>query len=190
METGERRRCAPRDRGRGALVGLWSRSKLLMTAEPSTREPVEPVYPRVREDVSLKRPAGGAVGPSLVGVPRAVIWEPHPAVRAVLEHLLLREGYVVEVCGDDREAAPGPALLLAGAEDGSGLHVFRTRDAAGALPRLSGGVGLPGVPGLEAFGIHVFLPKPFGSADVLRVVWAVGGFDGRKKGPRGTEGSR
>lgn len=138
----------------------------------------------------MKRPAGGAVGSSLVGAPRAVIWEPHPAVRAVLEHLLLREGYAVEVCGEDREATPGPALLLAGAEDGSGLHVFRTRDVAGALPRLLGGVAPPGRPGLETFGIHAFLPKPFGSADVLRVVWAVGGFDGRKKGPRGTEDAR
>ncbi len=138
----------------------------------------------------MKRPAGGAVGPSLIGAPRAVIREPHPAMRAVLKHLLLREGYAVEVCGEDREAAPGPTLLLAGAEDGSGLYMFRTRDAAGALPRLSGGVDLPGEPGLEAFGIHAFLPKPFGSADVLRVVWAVGGIDGRKKGPRDTEGSK
>ncbi len=119
-----------------------------------------------------------------------MIYEPHPAVRAVLEHLLLREGYAVEVCGEGREAASGPALLLAGAEDGSGLYIFRTQDAAGALPRLSGGVDLPGVPGLKAFGIHAFLPKPFGAADVLRVVCAVGGFDGRKKGPRRTEGPR
>jgi hypothetical protein len=119
-----------------------------------------------------------------------VIREPHPAVRAVLEHLLLREGYAAEVCGENRGAAPGPALLLAGAEDGSGLHVFRTRDVAGALPRLSGRADLPGRPGLEAFGIHAFLPKPFGAADVLRVVWAVSGFDGRKKGPRETKGAQ
>jgi len=65
-------------------------------------------------------------------------------MRAVLKHLLLREGYAVEVCGEDREAAPGPTLLLAGAEDGSGLYMFRTRDAAGALPRLSGGSGSAG----------------------------------------------
>lgn len=117
-------------------------------------------------------------------MPRAVISEPHPAVRAVLEHLLLREGYTVEVCGEDREAAPGPVLLLAGSEDGSGLYVFRTRDAAGILPRLSRGAETPGEPDLKALGIHAFLPKPFGAADVLRVVWAVGGFDERKKGSR------
>ncbi len=189
METGERCR-DPRDHGRARLVGLWPGSRLLVTAEPSTRAPVGPVHPRVREDVSLKRPTGGTKGPFLVGAPRAVIWEPHLAVRAALEYLLLREGYAVEVWGEDHEAAPGPALLLAGAEDGDGLYVFQTRDASGALPRLSGGVGLPGGPTSEAFGIHAFLPKPFGAADVLRVVWAVGGFDGRKKGPRGTEGAR
>ena len=124
----------------------------------------------------------------MFGAPRAVISEPHPAVRAVLEHLLLREGYAVEVCGEDRETAPGPVLLLVGAEDGSGLYVFRTRDAAGALARLSGGAGLPGGSDLKAFGIHAFLPKPFGAADVLRIVWVVGGFDGRRKGPRRADG--
>lgn len=155
-----------------------------MTAEPVAEDTVGLRPTKAREDVLVNRPAGGAaVEPSRVGVPRAVIYEPHPAVRAVLEHLLLREGYAVEVCGEGREAAPGPVLLLAGSEDGSGLYVFRTRDAAGTLPRLSGGPDSPGVSGLKAVGIHAFLPKPFGATDVLRVVWAVGGFDERKKSP-------
>jgi len=36
---------------------------------------------------------------------------------------------------------------------------------------------------LPVFGIHAFLPKPFGVLDILRVVRAVGGFDARKQGP-------
>lgn len=137
-------------------------------------------------DTGIARALSPEVRPA-TGTPRSVVVEPHPAVRAVLEHLLLREGYAVEVCDHGREAAPGPVLLLVGAEDGSGLYVFRTRDAAGALARLSGGADPPVGDGLKEFGIHAFLPKPFGVADVLRVVWAVGGFDGRKKGPRGAE---
>ena len=93
-----------------------------------------------------------------------------------------------KVCGEGREAASGPALLLVGAEDESGLYIFRTWDAAGALSQLLGRADLPGVPGLKAFGIHAFLPKPFGAADALRVVWAVCGFDERKKGPAAADG--
>ncbi len=115
-----------------------------MTAEPVARNKAGLMPARAREKVLSNRPAGGAVGSSLARMPRAVIYEPHPAVRAVLEHLLLREGYAVEVCGEGREAAPGPVLLLAGSEDGSGLYVFRTRDAAGILPRLSRGADTPG----------------------------------------------
>jgi DNA-binding response OmpR family regulator len=115
--------------------------------------------------------------------------EPHPAVQAVLEHLLLREGYAVETRGDASEAAlrqtPGrtPVLLLVGAENGDGLYVFQTRDVAGVLAALLGGAEVSQCSNLSAFGIHAFVPKPFGIVDILRVVRAVGGFDGRKKGP-------
>lgn len=127
---------------------------------------------------------------------RAIIVELHPAVQAVLEHLLIREGYTVEAFGGASEAAPGqlpfptsPVLLLVGAESGDGLYIFRTRDISGVLAALDGGPeppegDLPNGFNLSAFGIHAFVPKPFGILDILRVVHAVGDFDERKKGSR------
>ena len=118
-----------------------------------------------------------------------MIVEPHPAVQAVLEHLLIREGYAVEARGEAPGVAPGrmpgltPVLLLVGAEDGDGLYVFQTRDVAGVLATLTEGAELPGGLNLPVFGIHAFLPKLFGILDILRVVRAVGGFDARKQGP-------
>ncbi len=114
-----------------------------------------------------------------------VIVESHPAVQAVLEHLLIREGYAVEACSEASEVAPGrtPVLLLMGVEDGDGLYVFQTREVAGVLAALTKDAELSGGAGLAAFGIHAFVPKPFGMVDILRVVRAVGDFDGRKKGP-------
>lgn len=114
-----------------------------------------------------------------------MIVEPHPAVQAVLEHLLVREGYAVEACGEASGVAPGqtPALLLVGAGNGDGLYVFRTRDVAGVLVALTGGEGLSGRSHLPTFGIHAFVPKGFGIVDILRVVRAVSGFDERKKAP-------
>jgi CheY-like chemotaxis protein len=136
---------------------------------------------------------------------RAVVVESQPAVQAVLEHALLREGYAVETFRGTAEAASeqapeqglqqayvpiSPVLVLVGAGSGEGLYVFRTRDVTGVMAALAGDAGLetPGVVGvgrlsLPAFGIHAFVPKPFGITDVLRVVRAIGGFDERKKGP-------
>lgn len=151
----------------------------------------------------LRRVPGARLSPETTWGDRAILVEPHPAVQAVLEHLLIREGYTVEVFGEASEAAPEelpfptpPVLLLVGAESGDGLFVFRTRDVAGVLAALDGGPepsegALSNGFNLSAFGIHAFLPKPFGILDILRVVHAVGDFDERKKGSRkgATEGS-
>jgi CheY-like chemotaxis protein len=131
------------------------------------------------------------------------IVEPHPAVQAVLEHLLIREGYAVEAFGEASEAAPEqllfptlPVLLLVGAENGDGLYVFRTRDVAGVLAALDGDSepsegDLSIEFNLSAFGIHAFVPKPFGILDIVQIVHEVGDFDERRKGARrgATEGS-
>lgn len=137
---------------------------------------------------------------------QAIVVEPHPAVQAVLEHLLLREGYAVETFRETAEAASvqekpeqgsqqayapfSPVLLLVSAGSGEGLYVFRTRDVPGVVAALTDDTGfeIPGVVGagrldLPAFGIYAFVPKPFGIADILRVVRAISGFDERKKGP-------
>jgi DNA-binding response OmpR family regulator len=114
---------------------------------------------------------------------RAVIVERHPAVQAVLEHTLLQEGYAVKTYGEAAQVTPerAPVLLLVGAENGEGLYVFRTHDVSGVLATLSEGANLSGST-LSTFGIHAFLPKPFGIVDILRIICAVAGFDGRKKG--------
>lgn len=112
---------------------------------------------------------------------RAVIFESHPTVATVLEHLLRREGYAVELWTMTRPVAAGPALLLASAEDRGGLYVFEVHDVARTLQELSGGGGGLAQSLSLAEGIHAFLPEPFGAADVLRVVRAVSGFDGRRK---------
>lgn len=160
------------------------------------------MYSEVQRDRSLERPDEGLAGssplklertpgarpsPETMWGDRAIIVEPHPAVQAVLEHLLLWEGYVVETFGEPSKALPDPSpgltlpiLLLVGEESGDGLFVFRTRDVAGVLAALNGGP--PNVFNLSAFGIHAFVPKPFGIVDILRVVRAVGGFDERKQG--------
>jgi hypothetical protein len=129
--------------------------------------------------VPAERPLGGFEGPPTPERPRAVIFEPHPAVRVVLEYLLAREGYSVEARGEEPFAAPGPALMLVAA--GDGLYVFESGDAAATLEGLDSGTSssletLPGVTGIQAF-----VPKPFGAGDVLRVVRAVRGFDGRRR---------
>ncbi len=168
------------------------------------------MYSKVQRDRSLERPEEGLVGPSpfkpkrisgahsspeITRRERAIIVEPHPAVQAVLEHLLLREGYLVEAFGKVSEASLGqtsvlapPVLLLVGAGNGDGLYVFRTRDVAAVLAVLDGEpepseAVLPAGCNLSAFGIHAFVPKPFGIVDILRVVRAVGDFDERKKEP-------
>lgn len=138
----------------------------------------------------MERPATG-----LEGLPtskfsgtrrRAVILEDHPAIGAVLEHLLSREGYAVELLGEGSRAEPGAALLLAGDAEHSGLHVFEVRDAPEALKRIFAGEPLKDF-ALETGGIRAFVPVPFGSGDVLRVVRAVSGFDRRRRGAGGQE---
>lgn len=110
---------------------------------------------------------------------RVVVAEPCPRSRAAIEHALLREGYRV---ADPSEASGAPVLLFAGAADG--LHVLEARDVTGAV------TGLAGVPGVmrgrrsPALGIHAFVPRPFGVADVLRVARAVDVFDRRRRAPK------
>lgn len=103
-------------------------------------------------------------------------------MQAVLEHLLVCEGYEVWRPRKALGKPLGPVLLLVGSEDG--LHVLETRDVAELLAE-----ALPGEDLLYQFitradGIHAFVPKPFGASDVLRVVWAVSGFDSRKRSPK------
>jgi len=168
------------------------------------------VYSKVQRDRSLECPEEALVGfspfkpkrtsgvhpsPEIIRRERAIIVEPHPAVQAVLEHLMLREGYLVEAFGKVSEASPGqtpvlapPVLLLVSAGGDDGLYVFRTRDVTGVLAALDGETKPSEIVSsagwdLSAFGIHAFVPKPFGIVDILRVVRAVGDFDERKKGP-------
>lgn len=113
-----------------------------------------------------------------------MIVEPNPAVRSVLEYLLVREGFRTEAHAEARFAVeglaePGPALLLVAAGDGGGLHVVESRDVAVTLAEMSTATrASPGDPS-GAAGIRAFLPKPFGASDVLRVVRAIGAFDRR-----------
>ncbi len=88
---------------------------------------------------------------------------------------MAREGYVVELPQEGHSPAPGPALLLTGTGDRSGLYVYKVRDVAKALEKLSGGEFLE-VPHGHTKGIRAFVPIPFGSKDVLRVVRAVSEF--------------
>ena len=115
--------------------------------------------------------------PELVSSGRlAVVAEPHPRSRAAIEHALLGEGYRLV----DGETSKAPVLLFAGA--GDGLHVLEARDVTAVLEGISGGPGaLHGSP--LAPGIHAFVPRPFGVADVLRVARAVDGFDCRRRIP-------
>lgn len=114
---------------------------------------------------------------------RALVVEPHPAVRAVLEYLLVREGYSVEAFATEEPfvVAPGPALLLVAAQDGGGLYVFLSEDASETLDGFAAGTGRSLVDLSGATGIQAFVPKPFGVEDVLRVVRMVGGFEGRRR---------
>ena len=140
------------------------------------------MYPDGQNEPAAGRPTGGLwVSPTPEtagkrGNPRAFVVEPQPAVRAVLEYLLVREGYAVEAVAavEAGLVTPGPALLVLADEDGGGLHVFESRDAAEDLRKAP-------LRAREPTGILAFLPKPFGVADVLRVVRAVRGFDGRRR---------
>lgn len=134
------------------------------------------MYPEGQRDLPAERPPGGFEGSPTPERPRAVVFEPHPAVRVVLEYLLVREGFRVEARGEAPFAGPGPALMLVAA--GDGLYVFETRDAAATLEGLD---PAPASPFSGVTGIQAFVPKPFGAGDVLRVVRAVRGFDGRRR---------
>ncbi len=114
---------------------------------------------------------------------RAVIVESHPAVRAVLEYLLAREGYAVEAFATEEPfvAVPGPALLLVAAGDGGDLYVFLSEDVSEILGGFVPGTGGSAVAFSGAIGIQAYLPKPFGGEDVLRVIGMVGGFEGRRR---------
>lgn len=130
------------------------------------------MYPQARSE----QPTDGRPVPGLDGSrtpektkasgPRALVVEPHPAMRVALEYLLSREGYRVESSAEAPENTSGPALVFLSGSDGHGLHVFEADGAADVS---------------SATGILAFVPKPFGAADVLRVARAVSGFDGRKK---------
>jgi hypothetical protein len=139
------------------------------------------VYPDGRRELPRERLLRGLKGSSTPEtIPKAVIVEPHPAVRAVLEYLLAQEGYAVEARGNAPFAAPGPALLLVASEDRGGLYIFEAENAAETLEKFSFNARtsevLSGVSGIQAF-----VPKPFGAGDVLCVVRAVSGFDSRKR---------
>ena len=108
-------------------------------------------------------------------VVRAVILEDHPAICVALEHLMNREGYAVELLQEGHSTAPGPALLLTEAGDRSGLYVYKVRDVATTVEKLFEKEFLE-VPHAHTESIRAFVPIPFGSKDVLRVVRAVSEF--------------
>ncbi|MGB3632834.1 MAG: hypothetical protein WA982_02210, partial [Rubrobacteraceae bacterium] len=74
----------------------------------------------------------------------------------------------------------GPALLLVGARDLSGLYVLKVRDAAAALETFFDGEPLEDPHG-QTEGIRAFVPIPFGSKDVLGMVRAVDAFGSRER---------
>lgn len=112
-----------------------------------------------------------------------MILEDYPAICVALEHLMLREGYEVELLQGGHSATPGPALLLTGARDLSGLYVYKVRDVATVVEKLWGDELLE-VPHDQTEGIRAFVPIPFGTKDVLRVVRAVGEFGIRESAGR------
>ena len=109
---------------------------------------------------------------------RAMVAEPCPRSRAAIEHALVHEGYELV---DGEGASEAPVLLFAGS--GDGLHVLEARDVACALEDISEFPGPSRCHGSVALGIHAFVPRPFGLADVLRVARAVEGFDFRRRVP-------
>ena len=139
------------------------------------------MYPEGQPDLPAGLPGGG-FGACQPPKGRAVIFEPHPAVRVALEHLLLREGYSVDARGEKPFAVAGPALMLVGSEDG--LHVFVSQDVAGTIEGLNPGISQPLEKLSGVTGIWAFVPKPFGAGDVLRVVRTVRSFDGRRRHTR------
>jgi DNA-binding response OmpR family regulator len=115
--------------------------------------------------------------------PPAIVVDPHPAVRIVLEYLLSGEGYAVETWAELSEArpGPGPALVLLSPGEEGGLCVFEARDAAETLRALDRVSEVSTESVRRAVGVWSYIPEPFGVSDVLRVVSAVSGFDARRK---------
>lgn len=152
--------------------------------------PFPPVYAAIaspRDPGKHPLPASRETGfpPGAIDTPRprfpgrrAVVAEPHPRSRAAIEHVLVREGYRL-VRGE--EASEAPVLLFAGA--GDGLHILEARDVDGALRDIFEAPGPLRGEGSVALGIHAFVPRPFGVADILRVARAVEGFDCRRRTP-------
>ena len=122
-------------------------------------------------------PEGHAPRHPVIPDRRAVVVELHPRLRIAIEHALLGEGY--RVVDGQLPGSEEPVILFAGDKDG--LHVFEAHDVAGALTDLHEGSGPPGRDRSPALGVHAFVPRPFGVADVLRVALAVGGFDRRRR---------
>ena len=118
---------------------------------------------------------GRSAGPT-TPVRQAVVAEPCPRLRAAIEHALRGEGYrLLEV--ENSGGMGETVILLAGDRDG--LHVLEARDVAGALMDLDESPGMLRGEESPALGIHAFVPRPFGAADILRVARTVGGFDPR-----------
>ena len=151
-------------------------SRIVLSVPDASRYPGKHPSPVPRETQRLA-PRARVPAPTPPGR-RALVAQTHPRLRVAIEHALLGEGY--ELVDGPWAASGAPVLLFAGA--GDGLHVLKARDVAAALEGLSGGPGALHGSSL-APGIHAFVPRPFGVADVLRVARAVNGFDCRRRAP-------
>jgi hypothetical protein len=140
--------------------------------------PVKP-DPSERHEPARHAAAGRVNGPA-TQARQAVVAEACPRLRAAIEHALRGEGYRV-LDGEPVGGSEEPVVLLVGA--GDGLHVLEARDVAGALSDLCESSGPLRGEGSPALGIHAFVPRPYGAADVLRVARAVCGFDRRRRVP-------
>ena len=139
------------------------------------------MYPDGRKEPPAERSTQGlkeATTHESRATPGEVIVGFHPIVGVVLEYLLTQEGYEVQARERTPIARSGPALVLFAAEDAHGLYVFKARDTDATLENLGSGDTAP----LQTVsGIQAFVPMPCGTEDVLRVVRAAGGFDGRRR---------
>jgi hypothetical protein len=142
------------------------------------RHLVKPRPPEWHE--SARHAAAGRVSGSAIQARQAVVAEECPRLRAAIEHALRGEGYRV-LDGEPAVGSKEPVVLLVGA--GDGLHVLEASDVAGALSDLCESSGSLRGEGSPALGIHAFVPRPYGAADVLRVARTVCGFDRRRRTP-------
>lgn len=142
------------------------------------RHPVKPRPPERHEPA--RHAAAGRVNGSANQARQAVVAEECPRLRAAIEHALRGEGYRV-LDGEPAGSSKEPVVLLVGA--GDGLHVLEASDVAGALSELCDGSGPLRGERSPALGIHAFVPRPYGAADVVRVARTVCGFDRRRRAP-------